>query len=450
MSLQAKLLASFLVVILLATAAGYLLINRSITRAFSDFTGRSFTVQDQIVIGLIVQYYNRTGSFDGLVELLSRGPRDLPILLVDPDRKVVFAPDERFVGRTLNESDLAGGQTIRLPAGELWTVVPYRTLAGRDALEHAFLRTTQTAMWLSGLAAGGAALVLSLLLVRQTTNPLRELEAASQRIARGHFDEHVEVRSSDEVGRLAGAFNEMAKSLKDSEEGKRRMIADISHDLRTPLAAMRSGLEGLRDGLVAPTPEAFAALHDRVLLLTRLVTDLHQLALADAGQLSIERAPTDLAVLVGGIVETVGFQMEDGGLALDTGVEPGLPPVLLDAHRIEQVLLNLLANALRHTPEGGRIALCVERAGEGEIELRVADSGPGIPVGDLERVFDRFYRGDPSREGGGAGLGLSIARALVEAHDGRIWAENRPEGGAVFRVRLPGGGTQAEESARRP
>jgi signal transduction histidine kinase len=435
-SLQTKLLVSFFLVILLATAAGYLFIDASVRRAFSDFTGRSFTVQDQVVVGLIVQYYNRTGSLDGLVDLLNRGPRDMQILLIDPSRKVVFAPDERFVGRTLSESDLAAGEPIPLPTGEIWTVVPYRSLAGQNALERAFLRTTQKALWFSGFTASAAALILVLFLVRQTTNPLRQLEAASHRIADGNFDELVDVRSSDDIGRLAQSFNEMAQSLKSSEEEKRRMIADISHDLRTPLAAVRSVLEGMRDGLLEPTPATFAALHDRVLLLTRLVADLHQLALADAGQLSIELRPADVCAIINGIVETVGFQMEDGLITFESIVEPGLPTLLLDAHRIEQVLLNLLENAIRHTPEGGRIALRAALEDDAVL-LSVCDTGPGIAVGDLERVFERFYRADPCREGGSAGLGLSIARALVEAHGGRIWAMNRPEGGACFLFSLP-------------
>jgi signal transduction histidine kinase len=437
LSFQTKLLASFFIVILLATAAGYLFINQSVNRAFSDFAGRSFTLQDQIVVGLIVQYYNRTGSLDGLVDFLERGPGEIPILLVDPDRKVVFAPAEQFIGRKLSENQLEGGQSILLASGEIWTVVPYRALVGRNALEQGFLRATRAALWFAAFAASAAALILALFLVRQTTNPLRQLEAATQRIAQGNFDEKVEIRSSDEIGRLAEAFNEMARSLKLSEEAKRRMIADISHELRTPLAAVRSALEGLRDGLFEPSSATFASLHDRVLLLTRLVGDLHQLALADAGQLSIERRATRLDAIVEGIVETVGFQIEDSGITLETAIEPAIPALLVDANRIEQVLLNLLANAIRHTPEGGRIELRADRTSKSEVTLTVCDTGSGLAPKDVERVFERFYCADPAREGAGAGLGLAIAKALVEAHGGRIWAENRPQGGACFKIVLP-------------
>lgn len=436
MSFQTKLLASFFVVVLLSTAAGYVFINASVNRAFAEFAVRSFTGQDAAIVDLIVGYYDQDGNLDRLIDRLERARPSTPILLVGPNRKIEFAPDDRLVGRTLRENELAAGLSIRLPSGEIWTVVPYRAIAGRNPLERAFLQTTRRSLWLSGIAASAVALLLVLILVRQTTSPLRQLEAASQRIARGDFSERVTVRSSDEIGRLAGAFNEMAESLNTSEEAKRRMIADISHELRTPLAAVRSALEGLRDGLIDATPATFAALHDRVLLLTRLVSDLHQLALADAGQLSIERRPTDLRAVLEGIVETVGLQAEDAGIALAAHVEPDLPAALVDAHRIEQVLLNILANALRHTPAGGTIELRAARAEDTEIELSVSDSGPGIPADDLTRVFDRFYRADPAREGAGAGLGLSIAKALVEAHGGRIWAENRPEGGASFVIRL--------------
>ncbi|MEW5825264.1 MAG: ATP-binding protein [Candidatus Bipolaricaulota bacterium] len=437
LSFQTKLLASFFVVVVLATVAGYLSISRSVNRAFSDFSVRSFTLQDEVVVQLVVATYNRTGSVDALVEFLNRGPRDIPILLVNPERKVVFAPDDEFAGRTLDERQLEGGQSIRLPSGEVWTVVPYRAMAGRIELERRFIRATGRAFWLAGFAAAAAALALALVLVRQMTSPLRQLETATRRIAAGRFDDRVDVRSADEIGHLAASFNDMARSLERSEEAKRRMIADISHELRTPLAAVRSALEGLRDGLVEPTETTFAGLHDRVLLFGRLVGDLHQLALADAGQLSIERSPSRIDALLEGIIEAIEPQIEDAGLAMAWSVAPDLPVLWVDAHRIEQVLLNVLANAIRHTPAGGRLEVSAALENDREVWIRVCDSGPGIPADAIERVFDRFYRADPAREAGGAGLGLAIARALVEAHGGRIWAENRSSGGACFTIALP-------------
>ena len=208
------------------------------------------------------------------------------------------------------------------------------------------------------------------------------------------------------------------------------------HELRTPLTAVRTALEGLRDGLIEPTSEALASLHDKILLTTRLVQDLHQLALSDAGRLSIHRTPISLPAIVESIVETIGVQLEDAGVALQQEFDE-LPPVLVDAQRIEQVLLNLIANAIRHTPAGGSILIEVRAAGS-DVQVDVCDSGPGLSDGALDHVFDRFYRDDSARAGdAGAGLGLSIAKALVEAHGGRIWAENAPAGGACFRFTLP-------------
>ncbi len=447
---QARIFLSFAIVILLATTAGYLYINLAVNRAFSAFTVRSFTWQDQLATQIIVAYYERTGSFDGLVDLLESNPRGFPILLVDAERRVVFSPDERYIGRRLDESQLVGGQRIILASGETWTVVPYRAQPGRDELEAAFLSSIRRALWLAGLTAALAGLLLALYFLRQTTSPLRKLESATRRIAKGHLGERVAIESSDEIGRLGESFNDMARSLEDAERSKRQMIADISHELRTPLTAVRSALEGLRDGLVDPSQETFAALHNRILLFTRLVNDLHQLALADAGQLSIHRRTVRLEEIVEEIVETIGPQMEDAQIALISKLAPDLPPIQADAHRIQQVLLNLLANAIRHTPPHGSISVSATPTAEDEIEIRICDTGSGIPPGELDHVFDRFYRVGQAREasGGGAGLGLSIAKALVEAHGGRIRAENAPAGGACFEVVLPCHASRDEDPAQ--
>ncbi|MFC2095343.1 ATP-binding protein, partial [Candidatus Bipolaricaulota bacterium] len=243
--------------------------------------------------------------------------------------------------------------------------------------------------------------------------------------------------SADELGRLASSFNEMAASLESSEQVKKRLIADISHELRTPITAVRTTLEGLRDGVMQPTQETLTALHDKILLVTRLVQDLHQLALADTGRLSIQPSPISIARILETILETIGVQLEDEDIHLERAIEASLPSVEADAHRIEQVLLNLLANAIRHTPEGGRILVRAKQV-EAEIQVAVCDSGPGLSETDLSHVFDRFYRADAARSSEtGTGLGLSITKALVEAHGGRIWAENLPEGGACFAFTLP-------------
>ncbi|MGB2983268.1 MAG: ATP-binding protein [Candidatus Bipolaricaulia bacterium] len=446
LSIQTKLFVSIVVVIVLSSVIAYLFINYSVREAFSTFTVRSFTMQDRVLLQVIVAYYNRTGSFDGLVDFLEQSDVRIPLLLVDPGGEVVFPGEEEQPDHRLSEEDLERGQAIVLPSGETWTLVPYRVNPERAELESVFLRRIRRSLWLAGLVAGAAGLLISFLLLRQVTRPLKRLDAATRRIAEGNLRERVQVASSDEIGHLARSFNEMAGSLEDSERAKKRMIADIAHELRTPITAVRSALEGLRDGLIEPSEETFTALHNRILLLTRLVGDLHQLALADAGRLSIQRSPSSLTSIVEGIVEAIGAQAEDAGLRLHSSIEPSLPTLDVDAHRIEQVLLNLLANAIRHTPEGGEIRISADRL-EGEVRVSICDTGPGLAPTDLPRVFDRFYRADTARTRPGdvassdeearAGLGLPIAKALVEAHGGRIWAENAEIGGACFRFTIP-------------
>ena len=437
MSFQSKLLVSFALIVLLTSLVGYLFINYSVGEAFSTFTVRSFTMQDRVLSGIIVGTYNRTGSFDAVIDSLEETEVNVPLLLVDPEGNVAYPRDWEATGHRLTEAEIAQGQAIRLPSGERWALVPYRVDPEQAEIERVFFRRIRRSLWLAGLAAAAIAVLLSIFLIRQVTDPLRRLDVAAQRIARGEFGERVDMASSDEIGRLAQSFDRMAESLDRSERSKRQMIADVSHELRTPLAAVRSALEGLRDGLVEATPETLAALHDKILLTTRLVRDLHQLTLADSGRLSIHPAPCSIDEIIDPIAETIGVQMEDAGIRLEQRMDEGLPKVLADRQRIEQVLLNLLSNAMRHTPAGGTITVSAEVL-PGEIEITVCDDGSGLSDADLEHAFDRFYRADEARTSdAGAGLGLPIAKAIVEAHGGAIRAENVPEGGACFRFTLP-------------
>ncbi|MCX7751084.1 MAG: ATP-binding protein [Candidatus Bipolaricaulota bacterium] len=297
-------------------------------------------------------------------------------------------------------------------------------------------------LWAAAAVVGILALVLAWLLVRHFTGPLRRLEGAVTRVAQGDLAARVEVPADDELGRLSRSFNAMAESLERAEQAKRQLIADVAHELRTPIAVLRTAVEGFEDGILEPTPENLSALKDRLHLTARLIDDLQQLALADAGQLTLRTERVPLGELIEGIAALIHPQLEDSGISLSLDLPPGLPPVRGDRGRIEQVLLNLLSNAIRHTPPGGRIDIELHPRGS-EVEVVVADTGPGIPPGDEERIFERFYRGPGAVGTPGAGLGLAVAKAIVEAHGGRIWAENRPEGGAALRFTLPLDGPSA-------
>lgn len=215
------------------------------------------------------------------------------------------------------------------------------------------------------------------------------------------------------------------------------MTADIAHELRTPVTIIQGNLEAILDGVYQPTAETIAPIYEETLHLGRLIDDLRDLALAEAGELRLNKEPTDLVALVNQVTEMVSSSLE-WGPKLHVKVDHSLPKVTLDPKRIRQVMANILSNALRHTPATGEIWVEILQEG-GEVELRVTDSGPGIPPEDLPHLFERFYRGDQarSRSGGGSGLGLAIAKQWVEAHGGRIWAENSEQTGARFVVRLP-------------
>jgi two-component system sensor histidine kinase BaeS len=258
-------------------------------------------------------------------------------------------------------------------------------------------------------------------------------------MARGGLPAHVAVSGRDEIAQLARAFNAMGDALAAQEQVRRRMVTDVAHELRTPLTNLRCELEAIQDGLAAPDGARLGSLHEEVLHLGRLVDDLQELALADAGALTLQRERVDLGATVRRLAE---LRRADG---VHLEIEADDPvAVHADPLRIRQILGNLLANAVRHTPADGRIRVAVRREG-GDAVVAVTDSGAGIPASELERIFEPFYRLDAARtrargdagDAGGAGLGLAIVRRLVELHGGRVWATSAPDGGATFVVALP-------------
>jgi len=440
LSFQLKLLLSFILVIVLTTVAGYYLIDRAVDRAFTDFAARSFKRQDLIFQQILGGHYARIGSWNGVERIFARAREMLPFVLVDAAGVVVIDPEHKSIGEKVSREDLKHGVAIVVGGETVGTILPPpSTIQYRESIEQGFLRTVSSALWIAAAAVGAIGIFLSALLLHQLTGPLKRLDTAAQQIACGDLSSRVPVASNDELGHLAQSFNEMARSLEESERAKQRMIADVSHELRTPISVVRTGLEGLRDGLLDPTPENFAALHNKILLTARLVGDLQQLALADAGQLSIKKGVCDLATLIEQIRATIGVELEDMGIDLTLDLPADLPAVTADSQRIEQVLLNLLSNAERYTPEGGSIRISARALAGKKVRVSICDSGPGLSDEDIAHIFDRFYRADKSRarESGGAGLGLAIAKALVEAHGGQIWAQNAPIGGACFYFTLP-------------
>jgi two-component system sensor histidine kinase BaeS len=299
------------------------------------------------------------------------------------------------------------------------------------------------------LAAAALVAVLaiagSLLLSRRVLRPIRALTSASRRLGAGDLSERVPVVGRDELAGLARSFNRMADSLQRGEERQRRLVADVAHELRTPLANLRGYLEALKDGVVAPDPELFASLHEEAVLQQRIVDDLQDLALAEAGTLVYHRSRVDLVELLEVCRTAHQAVAETAGVRL-TATGDGPVPVHADPDRLRQVLGNLVGNALRATPAGGAVTLAAVRAGAWAT-VTVADTGTGIAPEHLPYVFDRFWRGDPARgrTTGGSGLGLAIARQIVTDHGGVITVASTPGTGTTFTIRLP-----VDESAPDP
>jgi signal transduction histidine kinase len=372
-----------------------------------------------------------------------RGPGS-GLTLADVDGRVLYDSSGQLTGRRLSDAVLAQGLPLmhdEQRIGTLLNVQPAQVALDAEGL--AFLDRVRQSLFLAGVLAIGLALLLGLLISWRLTAPLRQLTHAAGAIAAGDLSQRVPAKGGDELGELGQAFNEMAASLEDGEALRRNMMADVAHELRTPLTVIQGNLQAILDG-VYPLDEAqVASLFDETRLLTRLVDDLRELALAEAGQLRLEHEMIDMASLAQGAVGNFSPGAEAAGLKLESAISGESLEVTGDADRLGQVLRNLISNALRHTPAGGRVTVTVRRSGE-RVLLEVADTGTGISPEDLPHVFDRFYRGDKSRSrrGGGAGLGLAIARQLVIAHGGEIDAESTLGAGTTFRVSLPASVTE--------
>jgi two-component system sensor histidine kinase BaeS len=308
-----------------------------------------------------------------------------------------------------------------------------------------FRRAVTESLILAASAASVAAIILSVFVSRRVVLPVQEMEAASERIAEGRYDERVGVPGNgsqedlDELGRLAVSFNQMAARLAQTEALRCDLIANVAHELRTPLTSIKGYMEGLIDGVLPREDKTFQQVYREADRLQRLVYDLQELSRVEGGAVKLDLRPTSVPRLVETMVTRLERQFEDKGVVLETDLAVGLPAVQADEDRVGQVLLNLMGNALQYTPSGGRVRLSACREGQ-MVRFLVEDTGVGIPTEDLHHVFERFYRADRSRTraAGGSGIGLTIARHLAEAHGGQIRAASEGPGrGSTFSFTLP-------------
>ncbi len=438
-SLRVRLLLAFGLVAVVAIGSISLLTSQSTTTEFRGYMERRIERDHLRFQPLLDRYYEENQGWPGvqsLVEELAQlsGNR---IVLADTQGTVVADSDRRLTGQQAG-GKLEGGAPVLSRRGIPVGFVYLNPGNLGEVGDLGFLSSVNRSILLSAGAAAALALLLTAALSRRILGPVDALTTAVRAMEQGDLTQRVPIESRDEVGELARAFNAMARSLARNEELRRNMVTDVAHELRTPLSNVRGYLEAMRDGVLRPDKQTLDSVYEESLRLSRLVDDLQELALAEAGQLKLDRSATHLGEVVDRAVRAASPKAAVKGIDLTADLPDGIPQTEIDPDRIGQVLQNLLCNALAHTPRGGTVAVRARPMGN-EVEVAVSDTGSGISAEHLPHVFERFYRVDPSRSRstGGTGIGLAIAKQLVEAHGGRIWAESEIGKGSTFHFTLP-------------
>ncbi len=316
---------------------------------------------------------------------------------------------------------------------------PTTGVVGLGDPEQAFLQNSQRSLGIAALVAVVIAVVLGFIVSNLITRPMRQLATSAHRIAAGDLTQRVEHNSDDEVGEVSVAFNTMAEQLEMKEKSRKQLLADVAHELRNPLSIVQGNLEAWLDGVITPSPDQIASVYDETVLLNRLVSDLRELSLAEAGQLKLRLERSNLVELINTEITVFNVRCQEKQVHLDADIDENMPEVNIDQDRIRQVLHNLLENALRYSPVGGTIRVKAKPESDGYINISVADEGSGIDLVDLPYIFDHFYKADRSRQRGygGAGIGLALVKKYVELHSGRVWVESQAGNGSTFYFTVP-------------
>ena len=445
-SLQFRLIAAFALALTLALAGVGAYVSYTAKQATEQFERDVEEAKAARIEQMIAKYYAASKGWGGLQPAVEQASDLYGVRIVVKDSDGDVIADSRDASGS-SEADMMK-EKYSLPllsrGREVGTVALAPSVVPLEVPEPSVSilasALNRSLLW-TGLAAGIAGVLLVSLLSRRVLAPTRALGSTARLLGQGDLSQRVAAQGRDEIADLGRTFNSMAEDLEKAEQQRRSLMADVAHELRTPLSNIQGYLEAVRDGLLQPDNSTIDTIHQQVMHLTLLVEDLRLLALADAGALRLDIEPDSLEQTLSKSMEAVRPRADAKSVSLSLDISADLPLVLMDRTRIAQVVGNLLENAISHTPEGGRVGVTVEATAAGTARVTVADTGSGIPVDDLPLVFERFYRVDPSRARatGGAGLGLTIARQLVEAHGGIIYAESEPGMGSRFTFELPMG-----------
>lgn len=451
MNMRVRLILAFLLIILVTVASLSIFLRQSTGEQVRNFMVRGGMVGADRLVDRLERYYRLNGSWAGAEEILQSNGMMMHgqgqgmmmsqrLQLLDADGTMLFDSEGEPAGAKYSADKRAQAIALTSQAGKAvgYLLVDGGTVAtGLDT--QPLVERLQQATVRASVIAGVIALLLSGLLAGQLLRPVRQVTRAAENIAAGKRDLRVPVQGNDELATLAQAFNRMTDSLKESEGRRQAMTAEIAHELRTPLSIQRAQLEAMQDGIYPLNGENLVPLLEQNEVLTRLVEDLRTLALADAGELVLDRAAVDAGQLAARLLERFKPAAEAREITLMSAPQilPDGKMVWADPLRLNQILSNVLNNALQHTPAKGKVTLELVSAAD-EVIIRIRDSGAGIPPEALPHIFERFYRAgrSRSRDEGGSGLGLAIARQLSEAQGATLEAANLPEGGAVFTLRM--------------
>ncbi len=446
-SLQFRLLVFFTLIILVTITTVFFFINHATVSKIKEYEeGQTEELADRMQITL-TSYFFQTGNWDGIqLDLVQWGDLYGQRLIITDSQGIAVADSQTsLIGQSFDSDNgwvkRSLGTIIinqyQKNIGTLYISSKSSSEAEIIALKMLYSQVGRYFI-LGGLIAVGLAVIFTVLISRRILFPVRALEHAAIRIGRGDFTTRLRMKDKSELGDLARVIDTMTDDLGKMEQFRRNLVADTAHELRTPLSNIRGYLEAISDGLVQPDIKTITSLNEEVALLSHLVEDLQELALADAGQLKLNRKEENVSELLEKAVIAAQPSLLYKGLVLTNTVSNELPPCDIDSHRIQQVLHNLIENAIVHTPVNGSITIDATRQ-DNWIEITISDTGEGIDSQDLPYIFERFYRVDKSRtrSTGGHGLGLTIAKRLVEAHGGIIKVTSKVGEGSRFNFTIP-------------
>lgn len=480
LGLFSKLMLAFLVLIVGGSLLAISLTRRALAGEFTIYTTTNQEQQAEALAPLLGNYYAGQGSWlgvdsllattddntlgsmmgdgsDGMMGGMMMGGRwqeqsDMGwwlgmwtmtsnrVLVADSDGRIVADSTAELTGQQLQAETLQGnGAPIIVNGQQIGTVLVTTGIQSAEQNTH-FLQHVNRSIFLSVLAASGIALLFGGLIIWRVVRPLRQLTVAAQSMTDNDLEQRVNIPPGDEIGDLATAFNQMATKLSRAEALRHQMTADIAHELRTPITVIQGNVEALQDGVFPLTIEALDPILNKTHLLGRLVEDLRQLSIAEADQPSLDCHLTDLGTLIRQTAESFKPAATDLSIRMILQNWEIEAIVHIDEQRIKQVLINLLSNALHHTPEGGSITLSMAKKSD-DVLVSVRDTGSGIPADSLPYIFERFYRVDQGRaraaDGSGSGLGLAVAQAIIQAHGGEIGVNSSIEQGTTFWFTIP-------------